>query len=357
MNHSKSITFLFPLDGATPYGGYKVVYEYANRLCKDGFIIHIAYPALRFVGKQTFPRLFRMCLKYLYYKFIKGYTCHSWFPLNNKIAEHYLFSLDYRFVPKTDYYFATSIETALFLKTYPISNHSKYYLIQGFENWAMSDDAVKETYRYGFINIVVSSWLEDVVINSGSKCITIKNGFDFDYFKLCIPPLARSRFQIAMMYSNNSLKGCEFGLAALEQVKRKYTELKVYIFGVSERPQTLPDYMEYYRRPNRETFNRIYNESAIYLAPSIEEGFGLTIGEAMICGCAVVCTNNKGFMEMAEDGITALISPVRNSQSLADNIIRLIEDNDLRIRIANEGNTNIRHFSWDESYAKLKALL
>lgn len=42
----------------------------------------------------------------------------------------------------------------------------------------------------------------------------------------------------------------------------------------------MPGWMEYYRQPDRDTHNRIYNSSSIYLASSLQEGWGLTVGEA-----------------------------------------------------------------------------
>ena len=83
----------------------------------------------------------------------------------------------------------------------------------------------------------------------------------------------------------------------------------------------------------------------------------MPIGEAMICGAAVACTDNKGYLEMAKDGETALVSPIKDSKALAENIIRLINDDELRHRIAANGNRFIQRFTWDESYAKLKSIL
>ena len=60
---------------------------------------------------------------------------------------------------------------------------------------------------------------------------------------------------------------------------------------------------------------------------------------------------------MATDGETALVSPVRDVEALATNIIRLIEDDNLRFRIAEAGNRNIQQFTWENAYSKLKALI
>ena len=355
--NNKSITILFPIHGLVPRGGLKVAYEYANRLCRDGYNVHIVYPALPFMGKQSLISRIKYSLKFIVYRFFIGYSCRKWFPLYDNVQEHYLYSLDYKYVPKTDYYIATAVETAIFLNTYKIPDKNKLYLIQDFENWRFSDKIVKETYNFGFKNIVISNWLAEIVKETGADYTLIKNGFDFDCFKMDIPINKKNRFKVAMMFSTQQRKGCNYGFEALEIVKNNYPELSVSIFGVHPEPQQLPNYCTYYRNPNRECLNRIYNESAIFLAPSIKEGWGLPIGEAMICGCAVVCTENKGFREMAENRVTALMSPTRDSQSLAENIICLIEDDDLRKTIARRGCDNIKKFKWDDSYRLLKQLL
>ena len=110
------------------------------------------------------------------------------------------------------------------------------------------------------------------------------------------------------------------------------------------------------KRPSDELHNRLNNEAAIFIGTSKTEGWGLTVGEAMMCGQAVCCTDNAGYQEMAIDGETALVSPVGDSEAMANNIIRLIEDEELRYRIANNGYQFIQRFTWEESYHKLKTL-
>lgn len=62
-------------------------------------------------------------------------------------------------------------------------------------------------------------------------------------------------------------------------------------------------------------------------------------------------------MVMAHHQETALVSPVKDVESLADNIIRLIEDPDLRCRLAVNGNVNIKQYTWGRSYEQLKRIL
>ena len=143
------------------------------------------------------------------------------------------------------------------------------------------------------------------------------------------------------MYHTQELKGCDDGFEALNLVKRKYPDLKVSLFGVYPTPENLPDWITYYRQPDKETFNNIYNSAAIFIATSWSEGWGLVVGEAMMCGCAVACTDNNGYKEMAIDGTTALLSPIKNPTALAQNFIRLIENDPLRLELSERGNEYI----------------
>jgi glycosyltransferase involved in cell wall biosynthesis len=230
-------------------------------------------------------------------------------------------------------------------------------LIQDFENWGVTEENVYDTYNYGFKNIVISKWLADRVHRCGAECTIIPNGFDFSYFTLRTPIENRNRYSISMLYHLNERKGCADGMDAVCFVKKKYPQLVVTFFGVPERPKDLPEWIEYYQQPDKDTHNRIYNESSIYLAPSRQEGWGLTVGEAMICGAAVVCTDTQGFKEMVVDGVNGLISPVSDSKKLADNIIKLLEDDRLRQELALAGNKSIQKFSWTRSYALLRNMI
>lgn len=100
--------------------------------------------------------------------------------------------------------------------------------------------------------------------------------------------------------------------------------------------------------------NEIYNTSAIYVGASYSEGFCLTPPESMMCGCAVACTDIGGYKTVCIDGITALLSPVGDFRLLADNIIRLIENDKLRYNIANNGYDYVQQFTWEKAYNKFR---
>lgn len=357
------ITFLFCGASPRPAGGYKVVYEYANRLAADNHQVDVVYAAHCFrFGQNLWMRLWTFliaCVRLIYRKLRKGYSCRSWFQLDERVKEHFVFSLKEAFVPKADIYVATAIKTSFYLSDYKrISPSSKFYLIQGFEDW---DDVSKEdvirSYHLPLQKIVIAQWLKAVVNACGEECEVVPNGFDFDYFQLKKPINQRDRFTVCMLYHFQKLKGCAEGIKTLNLVKKKHPELQVNIFGATPRPADLPEWFHYYQQPNREEHNQVYNEASVFLACSHSEGWGLTLGEAMICGCAVVCTDASGYLEMATDGETALISPVKDAEAMAANLLRLMEDDSLRQKIAENGNQSIKRFTWEKAYEKLSNLL
>lgn len=344
----------------SPVGGFKVALEYANRLAEDGYEVHVVYAdATKYRDGVPFKMKWKLWLKHWLFKMgVLQRSIRIWFPLNENVKEHNVFKLDYRYVPKTDLYICTAVDTAPYLNGYPISADRKFYFVQDYEKWGRTDGEVRETYHYRMKKIVISSWLRDIVMNEEHEDSSfVPNGFDTKEYSLTIAIEKKSKFAVSMLNHYDKRKGCATSFAALSLVKQKYPQLQVNIFGTPARPDHLPDWYHYEQSPSKEEHLRINNESAIYVAASIDEGWGLTIGEAMLCGQAVACTDNRGFREMAKDGDTALLSPVKDAEALAANIIRLIEDDELRMKIAKNGMEFIKNMSIDNSYHLFKNAL
>jgi len=352
------VCFILPHPAKGPTGGYKVVYEYANRLVNDGVDVDVVYSGSIFWQQKPLRFKISNCIRYIQQR-INGFSCRGWFNLDRRVKEHLTLSMNQRHMPEADVYIATSPYTAFYLNEYTIANKRKFYLIQGFENWGPGLRAILEkTYHMALNKIVISNWLKNLLETKYQETsILIYNGFNFNKFDINISPENKNKYCISMLYSNQDVKRCCDAFEALAIVKQHYPQLTVNAFGVPERPSDMPEWYNYYRMPDDATHNRINNEAAIYIGTSASEGWGLTVGEAMICGQAVCCTDNDGYREMAIHEQTALLSPIKNPGALAENIIRLIEDDNLRIKIARQGNIYIRQFSWNESYNKFKSLL
>ena len=70
----------------------------------------------------------------------------------------------------------------------------------------------------------------------------------------------------------------------------------------------------------------------LFVMSSTTEGLGTSALDAMACGKAVIATRAGGLAEVVVDGETGLLVPVRNPHALADAIVRLLRDPELRQR-------------------------
>jgi glycosyltransferase involved in cell wall biosynthesis len=91
-----------------------------------------------------------------------------------------------------------------------------------------------------------------------------------------------------------------------------------------------------------------------FLFPSIYEGFGLPIVEAMACGAPVLTSDASSTAEIA-GGAALLVDPL-DVRSIAAGIVRLMRDAESRERLRAGGVVRARVFDWDDAAARYRAL-
>ena len=352
----KSILFLIHGTAPKPVGGVKIVYQYANMLVQKGYGVTVLFGEKRkaHVSPVEWGREF---FKYIIKK-ITRYDKRTWFSLDKRVNLKYVFEFSAEKCAAYDVLVATMLSTSYHLAALRLKSCTKYlYFVQGFEAWNASKPCVLDSYRLPLKKIAISPWLYDVIKSVDDNVVYIPNGFDFTYFSLLQPIVQRTRYEIAMLYHENSRKRCADTFAALDIVKQKFPNLHVNMFGAFPAPRNLPSWYSYTQKPNKAQHNAIYNASAIFVNASEQEGWGLTVGEAMICGCAVVCSDNQGHLIMAKDEDTALVFKVGAIEQMASQIERLILDDALRCALAERGNKFIQQFSWEKSLEKFIAVI
>ena len=89
----------------------------------------------------------------------------------------------------------------------------------------------------------------------------------------------------------------------------------------------------------------LYNCASVYCQPSLYEGFGLPVLEAMSCGCPVVCTKTSALEEIAGDA--ALFADSYNSRDIASKLSDILEQPEIKNTLITKGYKNIERFSWE----------
>jgi glycosyltransferase involved in cell wall biosynthesis len=91
----------------------------------------------------------------------------------------------------------------------------------------------------------------------------------------------------------------------------------------------------------------IYNLATLFVMPSLYEGFGLPILEAMSCGCPVITTKEGSLEEVAGD--TALYVDGYSKESMAKGIKEVFENPILQKKLMQGGLKRINEFSWKKT--------
>jgi len=95
--------------------------------------------------------------------------------------------------------------------------------------------------------------------------------------------------------------------------------------------------------------------AAVFVLPSLYEGFGLPVLEAMACGTPVVCSNVSSLPEVAGDA-AVLVNPL-DTAGLARAIHRVMTDKDLRRDLAQKGLERVKGFSWEKAARQVSTIL
>jgi alpha-1,3-rhamnosyl/mannosyltransferase len=94
----------------------------------------------------------------------------------------------------------------------------------------------------------------------------------------------------------------------------------------------------------------LYNRAEALVFPSLYEGFGLPVLEAMACGCPVICSNVTSLPEVA--GKAALFVEPMDEKALAQAMRRIVEDDNLRQSLAQQGIQRAALFDWRKTVAE-----
>jgi glycosyltransferase involved in cell wall biosynthesis len=353
------INFLLPCYAWGPSGGFKVVYEYANRLVARGHQVNVIHPRrLKFPPPEHLTIRKRMRIARLWLTELCSRPVIHWHSMDPRVGLLYVPSSDWSCLPDADILFATAWHTVRSVMECPAQKGKKWYLIQGYETWQGPQDLVNETWRAPLRKVAVSKWLVNVGKELGCDDITyIPNGVDGERYRVITPIKERFR-QIVVTVSTVPIKASQDGIKALELAREKFPDMRAIAFGKDRYPLAMPSWITYVQDPSQEfLIKEILNNSSIVLSPSLTEGFGLPLAEGAACGCAMVATDSGGVRDFIVHGKTGLLSAPKNPHALAENLCLLLSNDELRIRLAEEGRSVVAGFTWERSASLLESFL
>lgn len=146
-------------------------------------------------------------------------------------------------------------------------------------------------------------------------------------------------------------KGLEYLIKSFKEIENR--DIKLILIGEGRERKNLEflvrrlglKNVEFKGYLEEEKLIEHYNMADMFVFPSLKEGFGQVLLEAMACGLPIISTNTSAIPEVVGDaGI--LVEP-RDSQALANAINLLIEDKELRNKLGGKGKKRVgENFTW-----------
>ncbi len=102
----------------------------------------------------------------------------------------------------------------------------------------------------------------------------------------------------------------------------------------------------------------IMSRSHVMVFPSLNDGFGMVMGEAMACGCPVIASTNSGGEHLIDDGCEGFLIPIRDSAAILKHLEQLAQDPPLRDRLSRASLARVASLGgWNDYGDKMVSVL
>jgi glycosyltransferase involved in cell wall biosynthesis len=353
----KELDIIFFLDGVPIYGsgGAKIIYALINGLQKRGLKVGVLFYRsdlwfkLRLNNKHII--IYKLLLKlndsYIGFRlnrFVRKILRVPDFGYIN--PDVILFSLGELSNIKAEYIIANSFISGYELLKIDTGKSKKILFTQIDETseiysgkFAALADKIYQKFIY---RIFLNKDMQKRYQNSA----VINVGVDQELFKLINPIEQRQGNVVSFILRPGEQKDPETALKVIELLKKKHRNIEIIAFGTLDR-KFVPKYVKYFYKPSNETLVKILNKSSIFVLTSTLEGMPLPPLEAMLCGNAVISTDNIGIRTYAVDGYNALLVPVRSPEIIVDKVLNLITNSELRKSLAYNGLKTAKEYTYE----------
>lgn len=277
-----------------------------------------------------------------------------------------------RFRPLWDYDFESALAKAIpecdvnvatfCLTAYPTFRSGKgdfFYYVQAYEPpfFRNREERIraKLSYFLPMKKLVVSLWLHKLMKRmTGESPFYVGDGVDTHTFYPRQVNRQSSEKVVLSFFSGLPIKGENIFIEAMNILAKRVPHVR--LVGVasrevskrlvrSKRLRLRFDIVDWIH--NDDELSKLYSSADVFACAPYAEGFGLPPLESMACGTPVATTKCVGLKEYALNECNALLSPVGDSEKLAENIGRLLTEESLAERLRKNGLETAKKYTWD----------
>lgn len=162
---------------------------------------------------------------------------------------------------------------------------------------------------------------------------------------------------ITSLCRHTRVKGLNYLLHAMPRILQEYPNVKLVLAGLGKQTEKLKGVAKNLKIDQNVAFpgyvfgeekRRLLAISDIFVQPSLSDGFAISVLEALANGKPVVITDKVGLSDFLKDGECGFIVESGNAEVLAEAILRLLSDDNLRLKLGKRARKKAEEFRWDK---------
>ena len=230
----------------------------------------------------------------------------------------------------------------------------------------------------------ISRWLRSIVYRRAAVCIAASRAVAEEFIKLgvgrnnikIIPngvdskkfyvwgrtPHIKNEFVILSVGRLEKIKGHKYLVEAFAEIKKKIPGARLTLIGNGSERKNLEAQavslgvrgdIEFQGELSHDKLPEYYSRADIFVMPSIQEGFGIAIIEAMASGVPVIATKAGGHLDIIEDNKTGILVEPGSSRDISSSILDLCNNSEKRAYLVRGGLDQAKNYSWDNISARV----
>ncbi|MFK7974485.1 MAG: glycosyltransferase family 4 protein [Halioglobus sp.] len=213
--------------------------------------------------------------------------------------------------------------------------------------------------------VVPSGFLQDVFSRFDIASAVIPNIIDLETFS---PPSrvdSRTEFTLAVTRNLEPIYGLDVAIRALSIAHKVVPELRLVVAGSGPQRAELEalvaelglnDTVDFCGRLSREEIVDLYHRADAALNPTHVDNMPNSVLEALACGLPVISTDVGGVPFIVQDGKTAVLVPPNDAEAMAEAMVRVRQDESLRLSLSDAGRVDVTQYAWDKVKPQWMAL-
>ena len=217
------------------------------------------------------------------------------------------------------------------------------------------DKMVQEYDESDFI-MIPSSFVKRSFLEQGidaNKLLKVPYGVEWERFYKKREEVPK-KFRVIFVGMLGIRKGLYYLLKAWEKLNLPADKVELLLVGnvqsdfksVLDRV-CLSDNVKFADPSDRNELAKMYQESSVFVHPSIEEGLSMVQAEAMASGLPLICTTNTGGQDLIENEKEGFVIPIRSVEALSEKILWCYQNRDACFEMGKLAQEKIKTQTWE----------